>query len=372
MSWVCACGKSLRLRESHLGRTVKCPSCGRLIHITSLEGRTGPATTESPHVAQKTTTPSGAVAHRWLPWGLRAGAIVLALMLVAGMVWYFTRSTEDEETTAFIPSDSPIVLHLRPSELWQHPGLRQAFGRPDGAVAKLERWTTLSPDAVRELILVGYRPTERRVWALLKLHQRADAVLLTSHWQDRSTRRSGRRTIHEGFAEDNKRLAMMNLGPQLLLLADPESLDQALAEAHSATASGRSVPRLAGDELALLTAVPPPELREMLRPLLLPTGVGAVVDLRELQLRGTLRDNLDLNARVRLPEEEPDRGRCREALIRARTLAAGLAVFQPDPLWAMIGNAELREENGEMILHAVAPPEELLNRLADELGRRGW
>jgi hypothetical protein len=164
----------------------------------------------------------------------------------------------------------------------------------------------------------------------------------------------------------------MNLGPQLLLLADPESLTEALLVAQSASLRGRTVPRLGGDELALLTVVPQPELREMLRPPLLPTGVGALVDLRELQLRGNLREKLELSARVRLPEEEPDRARCREALIRTRTLVAGLAVFQPDPLWALIGNAALREDNGEMILNAAAPPEELLNRLADELGRRGW
>jgi hypothetical protein len=124
--------------------------------------------------------------------------------------------------------------------------------------------------------------------------------------------------------------------------------------------------------MALLTFSPQPDWQEAIRPLLLPIGMTSLGEIRSFTLRGRLDEQLQLNLVVRLPEGEAARHQTRESLRRLRTLAGGLALVQPDPLWSLLSESQVQEEPDEWILQTQTVPAPILRRISEEFSRRGW
>src|SRR5262245_36911221 len=115
----CTCGNNLRVTEAHIGRKVKCPTCGAELVVPesiAIRERPGPMVVASGGRNRTTIL-----------------LLMLALLLIAGGLagwWVYHRGTEpagpDISDLSLIPENAQGFVSVRLADIWQTPACQQA------------------------------------------------------------------------------------------------------------------------------------------------------------------------------------------------------------------------------------------------------
>jgi hypothetical protein len=333
----CPCGKQLRVSESHVGRTVRCPGCGTP-HVVKAD-RTAAVPSR-----QDTTAPPPMV----LPVLLRIAAILLLVAGVGLAGWWLLglgTSGGDEEG---LYADAELIAILRPAELWAVPEVREAVGEGrDNPVTQFEGWTSLRPQQVERFTLVAYRPTEQLVWGVVHTVEPYDPALLNRNPV----------VDHGIFARqpyvviqtpDRGKLALALVAPRVLILGDVESVKTALGLRARRAAPGPLTPLPAmakGHQVAVGI-----NLSEEWRGRIMAQDarLGAIPGVRGGVMLLDIAARTTLTVQVDLPDGE-ERAKLRAALEGAKVLIP-LGGLVRDPLFELLASGNIEEDGNTVRL----------------------
>jgi hypothetical protein len=333
----CPCGKQLRVSESHIGRTVRCPGCGTPHVVKAGPTAAGPAQQARP-----------ALPPTRLPMLLRLAAILLLIGGVGFAGWWMLRpaAAGDEEG---LYADAELIAILRPAELWAVPEVREAADEGmESPVTRFAGWTGLRPGQVERFALVAYRPAERQVWAVAHTVEPYDPALLNRNPM----------VDHGVFARqpyvviqthDRGRLALALVGPRTLVLGDEESLKTALGLRARRAVPGplAALPALARGHQVAIGFNPSEGWQERLPALPVPGVNNLLSGVRGATLL------LDVGERTRLTATAELTGEEREQTFNVLRKAQAIAgVFADDPFLTFLANGELRRDGDKVELKA--------------------
>lgn len=161
-TYPCACGRQLRVSESHVGRRIRCPGCGADVTVTDRPPARGP------------------VAPAHAPRRNRGWLLLVPLLIAAVAAgWYFLRdkgpAASDASDFALVPSDAEGFFSIRVADVWAREDVRKAVDdarrrdqrTPDLALM-LERDTTLVPADVERFSLVSVDLAAQLGWTIFK------------------------------------------------------------------------------------------------------------------------------------------------------------------------------------------------------------
>lgn len=362
----CDCGKRLIVNEGHIGRTVRCPTCGK---AQVVRAASGPAPRRP---AGRPGPPGGA-----LPLLMRGLAVLLLLAAAVTAAWWlWGRQAAEVDDLALVPTDAAVVVVLDVADLWGRPAVKDDLAKLVG----LARTNLgLRPDEVRRLSLVAHAPDDRLGWVVIRTLGEIDRPRVLARLGDYQQRVYARRPLYIGTIRDETdaehEVAVAFVRPDVMVASNqvgvkhalglltrrqinPGPLAPVLAEARTRPVTlGLS----AGPWWEGVSATAP----ELVRPL--------VREMRFASLGIELEEKAQLSGRLAVEDEAG-------AAMAARTAKKLLAVVQAAPLLPLrqpgpvqqaltdlselLGSAAVEPEGAEVRFRAEGDPARLMRAIA--------
>jgi hypothetical protein len=219
--FACACGRQLHAADDHVGRRIKCPGCGQA-HLV-------PQTTN--------TSPTPRSERAGNEGGSRTGLRVLLVLALVGAAgagwWFFIRLERDSRPEgielALIPGYAQGFVSIRMAEIWNSPVGHEIRAREPTVADRIERMTSLRPEAIERISLVILDSTKNLGYVVFKSRASFDRTAVLGKLDRADDRSHAGMKYYTGLGPDFSPMAIHLASTRVFVAGPEEAIQRCLA-----------------------------------------------------------------------------------------------------------------------------------------------